>query len=1432
MVNSYFPWQRTWKQWSPQDRSADQRGVTSQGLSTEQIGSLAAAALLAEPGLGKSNELRLIEDQLLGAGETVVSFDLGGFSTVGDINAIILKNSTLTAWRDSPGEQITVLLDGLDQFMGVCPAAASALEQSLDQLLGQTELTEDQYAGILDTYVGAAAHLAGLVTLKDGIVLIDYARLRRLPARANSLPEELNEELKRHLCARRMRLLICCRVAEWPATLNGLFDRLWGDEWRALELAPLTSDDIAVAASAEGLSAEKVLEHVQSSGVEALAERPITLRFLLQGGFGDGSTPITQSSLYERGCTFLCTEWNEARLAAGSTGHLSAEQRLTVAKRLAALSLFGQRILVVTRPQLHPHPSELSSAESAGGTEGQGASQVTVDEQALREVTSTALFSSGVDGRHRWSHQTYPEFLAACFLVESGLSDHRVMQLLIQPGDASGRIAFPLREVAAWIAALRPDMGRTIARRDPAALLYSAALPTSDEEREILLEAILQLEAREDVPYHNGTAERFRRCAHSGVAEQLRPWLFDPQRSNYVRYLATQAAIETQATTLWPELLDLACDTQTPDDVREAAAQAAERLMPSANKPALKRLLTVPNTHTLRGIALQELWPEHLTVAELLDALSLPGRRAVLDPYKVFLYGDSVWTSIKDADLPQVLRWLGDPQGGAWLIPHGEMAAIDWRHTVGHLLRRLWSGLSEPQVVEAFLNVFADRLTSYRGLPIQEGQTDRIEADMDIRRALVDGVARRYDEQSEIMWLVRSQHPLVRAVDVGWVLERALGTEDAERKFWYTLAQQLAWMTEMQEALADRALPPELRALRQEAPNPDAQERARAIQLEREQVRREARLAAQSPFDQQIRDVLQRIRDENPGWWWKIPDLLHVNEERRAVGSDLHHDVRAINGWEQLEPELKDAVIQSAAVFLTQAEFEPPPADTLYGFAGVRALRLLQEEQPDTVAQFEPAVWEKWNPALLAWPPLNRSATLADQQIWIQAYRQAPDAFIHSLIGALTKERVHSTPAVDMLAPLFDSKLEQALLHRLRKTTKFSPMTVQSLMQTMLRCGFPQTLQRALTLMRAHGTAPAIAVAATQALLSECQQDVWDELWSIMQTHFPFAKRLLEGGPNLIDPKYLSEHHLGTLFEWVQGHYPQTGDPEHPPGFTYSPSIRDAIGSWRDSLTDELVRRATPAALEELDRLIVSLPEYSVKLRRQRALADELWLRGAWAPILPQDLLDTLQSARAVLVRDAAQLQELILESLNVLQAELQGANGAVELLWDRTAKGRYRPKDEETLSDMLVRHFKRDLSPMGVVPNREVQIHRRQGSDGVPGERLDLRVDAVARAGRHERYDVVSVLVEVKGSWNDGLTTSMEGQLVQRYMNRAGVDFGLYVVGWPLCPQWDQSDRRRSSTPKWTIDTAQTYFRDQAETVSRIHGVNVQAVVLDIALS
>lgn len=1429
MVNPYFPWQRTWRQWSPQDRSADHRGGTSRDLSTEQIGSLAAAALLAEPGLGKSNELRLIEDQLLIAGETVVSFDLGGFSTVGDIDAIILRNSTLMTWRDGWGEQIAVLLDGLDQFMGVCPAAASALEQSLDQLLGQTELTEDQYAGILDTHVGAAAHLRGLVTQRDGIVLIDYARLRRLPARASSLPEELNEELKQHLRARRMRLLISCRVAEWPATLSGLFDRLWGDEWRALELAPLTSDDIAVAASTHGLNAEKVLEHIRSSGVEALAGRPITLRFLLRGGFGDGSMPITQSSLYERGCMFLCTEWNEARLAAGATGHLSAEQRLTVAKRLAALSLFGQRILVVTRPQLQPHPSELSSAESAGGTEGQGASQVAVDEQALREVTSTALFSSGVEGRHRWSHQTYPEFLAACFLVESGLSDHRVMQLLTQPGDVSGRIAFPLREVAAWIAALRPDMGRTIARRDPAALLYSAALPTSDEEREILLEAILQLEAREDVPYHNGTAERFRRCAHDGVAEQLRPWLFDSQHSNYVRYLATQAAVETQATALWPELLDLACDTRMPTDVREAAARAAERLMPSEDKPSLKRLLTVSNTHTLRGIALQELWPEHLTVAELLDALSLPGRRAVLDPYKVFLYGDTVWTSIMDADLPQVLRWLGDPQGGAWLIPDNEMAAIDWRHTVGHLLRRLWSGLSDPQVVEAFLNVFADRLTSHRGLPIQDGQTDRIEADTAIRRALVDGVARRYDKQSEIMWLVRSQHPLVRAVDAGWVLERALGAGD---KFWYTLAEHLAWTTEMQEALADRALPAELRVLQQQVPDPDAQARARDIQLERERARREARLAAQPSFDQQIRDVLQRSRDENPGWWWKIPDLLHVNEERRAVGGDLHHDVRAINGWELLEPELKDAVTQSAAVFLTQAEFEPPLADTIYGFAGARALRLLQEERPDKVVQINPAVWEKWIPALLAWPPLNRSATPADQQIWIQAYRQAPDVFIRSLIATLIKEPSYSQPAVEMLAPLFDPALERALLPRLRRTTKFSPMTVRSLLQTMLRCEFPQTRQRALTLMRAHESAPVIAVAATQALLSECQQDVWDELWSIMQTHSPFAKRLLEGGPNLIDPKYLSEHQLGTLFEWVQGRYPQTEDPKHPPGFTYSPSIRDAIGSWRDSLTDELVRRATPIALHELDRLIVAFPEYATKLRRQRALADELWLRGAWAPILPQDLLDTLQSARAVLVRDAAQLQELILESLIVLQAELQGANGAVELLWDKTAKGRHRPKDEETLSDMLVRHFRRDLSPMGVVPNREVQIHRRQGHDGVPGERLDLRVDAVARAGRHERYDVVSVLVEVKGSWNEGLTTSMEGQLVQRYMNRAGVDFGLYVVGWPLCPQWDQSDRRRSSTPKWTFDTAQTYFRDQAETVSRIHGVNVQAVVLDIALS
>jgi hypothetical protein len=122
------------------------------------------------------------------------------------------------------------------------------------------------------------------------------------------------------------------------------------------------------------------------------------------------------------------------------------------------------------------------------------------------------------------------------------------------------------------------------------------------------------------------------------------------------------------------------------------------------------------------------------------------------------------------------------------------------------------------------------------------------------------------------------------------------------------------------------------------------------------------------------------------------------------------------------------------------------------------------------------------------------------------------------------------------------------------------------------------------------------------------------------------------------------------------------------------------------------------------------------------------------------------------------------------------------QYLWNETQQG-WRPKDEESLSDLLKLHLERDIRNRGIVANREVQLRRRLATE--PGEKTDILVDAVPLGGTD---DGLGVVIEVKGCWNPALLTAMETQLVGRYLDEFTGRAGLYVVGWYDCPVWSRA--------------------------------------------
>jgi predicted NACHT family NTPase len=276
--------------------------------------------------------------------------------------------------------------------------------------------------------------------------------------RIDNVSAVLTSELER-LPIERLSLRIACRTAEWPSGLESALRRLWGnDAVKAFELAPLRRVDVAEAARTTGVDPNAFLSELGRREAVPLAIKPVTLEFLLNTYRRRQGFPASQAQLYAEGCRCLCEETSESRRDARLLGDLTADQRLAIAARIAAITILCNHYAIWTGTDRGDVPSEdIRLEDLIGGAEGKNDAAVEVSRAAIRETLDTGLFSSRGLDRIGWAHQTYAEFLAARFLVEHGLPPNRIMTLIVHP---DGKIVPQLRETAAWLANMKPEVFR------------------------------------------------------------------------------------------------------------------------------------------------------------------------------------------------------------------------------------------------------------------------------------------------------------------------------------------------------------------------------------------------------------------------------------------------------------------------------------------------------------------------------------------------------------------------------------------------------------------------------------------------------------------------------------------------------------------------------------------------------------------------------------------------------------------------------------------------------------------------------------------------------------------------------------------------------------------------------------------------------------
>ncbi|MBW2045469.1 MAG: hypothetical protein JRI96_11380 [Deltaproteobacteria bacterium] len=1370
----------------------------------ERIAHYPCLALLGEPGIGKSmamEDLRtVLQNSLKSSNDQLLYIDLSEYGDESRLIGDIFEGQTFNNWKNGTHE-LHLLLDSLDECRIQIPQVAT-------------------------------------------IMINRFGHVRTL------LP--------------RLRLRIACRTAEWPATLEKSLPELWGeDNFRAFELAALRRKDVKAAVEAKGIQTEKFFLELERTEAVPLAIKPITLDFLLSVFKKDGSFPATRFELYEEGCKLLCEEFNPRRQdlrPVGGTGMFSAEERLIVASRIAAISIFCRKPTIRTG-----HPSDLLSDEEVsvsaltGGKETWGSRSFDVSEDHIREALGTGLFSSRGAYRMGFAHQTYAEFLTCRYLDMHHTSSHKILNLLYHPDDPKKSIIPQLYETAAWISDKNKDVLKAIAYSEPQILLRSDGAALTTQDRATIVSSLLEaLQDRRADDRDWNLRRHYGKLIHSGLANQLLPWITGSDKHIVARRAAMDIAVACEVRDLQSALADTALDQTVFEGLRDIAANGVATIGDAATRERLRPFVfgqggEDPNDQ-LKGAALKALWPELITAREVFDNLTLPKEEFFYGSYLYFI-GYELLEHLEIDDLPLAIEWVR-----AHSVNEG--LGLRMGRFGDRVMILAWKHMDNSEVFEALADLAVGLLKNHHGL--LENQSQRIENealfnDPTKRRKLAKAIIQRSGSSRINFELIYLWPRLVRFEDFEWCVQELLSsTSQPVESIWAELVWDLFRWAEPSVSWLDaifraRTESPELRN-RSElffTPVDLNSERAREMKeeyqrIQQRQRKREPKVLEWLPKDR-IQHYLERLEMGEQDVWWVL--LREMTLEDTTVRYDhekiFKSDIRKLPGWINSGDKTREKILDAAESFLhTLQPFDP--AHLYDGKANekdaavYKAFLVLLNLRPDKITSLPEEVWEYWSPVFFGPFGFDDDKT-TQRRLISMAYERIPDRIIHILKEIIRHQagKGDDLPILEELEELYDQSIRD-VIYDILDETEANPRCWGKLIMTLTSHGDPKATEIAkgkisLPLPEKDVVGRQLALQSTLALI-QCMDDAgWEVVWPVLKQELEFGREvMMELAPNLNRriPEFaskLSESQLAEFFIWLVGQFPYSEDRK--PKGVYTPSRDDMVRDFRDDLLRFLEKAGTPTSCLTIDRISKALPELDW-IKSALIEARHNMLRQTWRPIQPKELLEFIAQPESVMVRNADELQELIVDTLSGLEQILQGETPAAPDLWDQIDRKRgqekFRPKDENHFSDWVKRNLDAKLRGHGIIAAREVQIRQGEGS-GI-GEKTDIHVTAVVPGLTEDNWEQVRVIIEAKGCWNRDLTKAMQTQLVNRYLRDNQCKHGIYLVGWYDCEQWEVGDRRKSDTPRWSIQKARQFFTQQASDLSS-GDLRIRAVVINAAL-
>ncbi|WP_069115050.1 NACHT domain-containing protein [Jiangella alba] len=1306
-------------------------------------------------------------------------------------------------------------------------------------LLPQVEALENQYVD-LGVYAGEDRLVRSV--FESQVINKWQAGSHRLCLTLDGFDEALNriETLDRLLTdylarwdRERLFIRLVCRTADWRQSLRAALVEGFGDA-NVHELLPLRRSDAGLLLRAAGLDPEEILAAVEQTRIVPLAARPLTLNLIRSSIGPGGSLPDNAGALYQRGLTALLDEMNpERRGSIRPPGGVAS--RMLAAKRIAALSLFGDRPTVWTGPVAEALPDDLTVDECLGTQES---SSPGISSDDVASTLRSGIFAGAGEGRLTWSHATFADFLSARWILDEELNDKQVSSLLVANG---GRIHARMRQVAAWLVGLDPLRFRELIRSDPQAFLASVDLPEEALRAEVV-RALLQ--DAETGQLFDDFQSDYSGLYHSGLAEQLRPALEAGQGERC--RVAIRIARQCSSLQSVPDLTALALNDDADPHVRASAAMAVHDLSPASPSHDLVTLIgptneppTSMDTRELEAAALLASWPHAVSTETVFSVLSPSRPRSYRGLYSSFV--DHFASGLEDADLEPACAWILDDISR---VDDSRLTSITTA-----ILRLCIANLDNDRAREVVTTVAFRRIDEYQppfGEPDLAGE--QITMDVGVRRAVCRLLLAMASEE-QVWSIVYQSGPGDRLIDdddLEWLIDVYVSSDgvtrvNAGRAAQTVLRSDLVSHSDVVLGLADDHPAAGLFAYWRTPVEFDSEAAvaARTQWYERSPRGRERKQAGEGESADQwvnprIAENIAKVVAGEASAFWYAARLVTVKPGTQRHMNEYQPDLTLHPRWETLPAAVRSDFVLAAASYVENGKCEPERwlaqnLDFYPARAGYRALVLLLRLAPDTLEAVAPAAWREWAPILVAWTATVNGASEEDKRRLLALARPHADEELRAAMLALVDQAIADGSYV-FLRTEFDALSSETLAGELvdRLVRPMAADTRSAILDFLVeRHSALVTPVLSEWLNDAERSEdPDRAQDAVRRLLWHDAAGSWTKLRALMGDDAPFMEAALSAGanafawhvPNLLPPD------MADLYLWLFQRFPADEDPTSEDAHRIG--SREALGTWRDALLNALTRAGTREAVAAVEQIAQSRPDEPwlarVLVDAKRALRDQ-----SWEPLTPRDVDQLAQSRHAHIVRSDADLLAATLGALDEIQARLQADTPAAYLLWDTYAG---RPKSEEEISDYLAIELQQRLNARGVVVNREVQV-RRSRPAGLP-ERTDLRVEALRPdQDSTSATGTLRIPAEVKGIWNREVIDSLDTQLVQRYMADFQTDHGVYIVAWFDPEPWTTSDGRRgTAAPRGGIAEVRATLGAEAER-QLARGRVVAVRVLDCSL-